>query len=373
VRAEQIRKKQPPRYDRRCRELSPKERAQFEAQGIIPVIRFKTPLNGETRFYDLIRGEVAFHNSTLDDFVLLKSDSYPTYHLANVVDDHLMQISHVLRADEWLPSTPRHVLLYHALGYEPPLFAHLPMILGPDRSKLSKRHGAVSVLDYRERGYLPEAVVNFLALLGWSLDDRTELITRDELVRHFSIERISKTGAIFNLEKLNWMNGVYIRSLSAQDFVEHISPFLEAGLPKEVERPISRGYVEKIAPLIQERITTLAEAAGYAEFFFVDELEYEHALLLGKDMTEGSATEALQAALERLEALHNFDAPSLENALRPLAGELGLKTGQLFGLLRVAITGRSAAPPLFQTMAALGRERCLRRIKAALMRLRSRV
>ncbi len=369
MRAEQMRRKVPPGYDRRCRNLSARERVQLEIQGIIPVIRFKTPLDGETRFDDLIRGQVVFDNRNLDDFVLLKSDGYPTYHLANVVDDHLMAISHVLRADEWLASTPRHVLLYEALDYQPPLFAHLPMILGPDRSKLSKRHGAVSILDYREQGYPPEAVINFLALLGWSLDDRTEIISREQLVRDFSLERIAKTGAIFNIDKLNWMSGVYIRQLNAEEFLQRVLPFLEAGLPQGIKRPLSTEYVQQIAPLIQERITTLGEAAEYAEFFFVQELEYDPALLTA-DVTAEAALEALQAADKRLQRLDSFDASSLEGLLRPLASELGLKTGEFFGLLRVATTGRTAAPPLFQTMAILGKERCLKRIEAALKRLR---
>ncbi len=372
MRAEQMRRKVPPGYDRRCRNLSARERVQLEIQGIIPVIRFKTPLDGETRFDDLIRGQVVFDNRNLDDFVLLKSDGYPTYHLANVVDDRLMEISHVLRADEWLASTPRHVLLYEALDYQPPLFAHLPMILGPDRSKLSKRHGAVSILDYREQGYPPEAIINFLALLGWSLDDRTEIISREQLVRHFSLERIAKTGAIFNIDKLNWMSGVYIRQLNAEEFLQRVLPFLEAGLPQGIKRPLSTEYVQQIAPLIQERITTLGEAAEYAEFFFVDELDYDPALL-SADVTAEAALEALQAANKGLQDLDSFDASSLEGLLRPLASELGLKTGEFFGLLRVATTGRTAAPPLFQTMAILGRERCLQRIEAALRKLRGRV
>jgi glutamyl-tRNA synthetase len=372
MRAEQMRRKVPPGYDRRCRNLSARERVQLEIQGIIPVIRFKTPLDGETRFDDLIRGQVVFDNRNLDDFVLLKSDGYPTYHLANVVDDHLMEISHVLRADEWLASTPRHVLLYEALDYQPPLFAHLPMILGPDRSKLSKRHGAVSILDYREQGYPPEAVINFLALLGWSLDDRTEMISREQLVRDFSLERIAKTGAIFNIDKLNWMSGVYIRQLNAEEFLQRVLPFLEAGLPQGIKRPLSTEYVQQMAPLIQERITTLGEAAEYAEFFFVQELDYDPALLTA-DLTAEAALEALQAANKRLQRLDSFDASSLEGLLRPLASELGLKTGEFFGLLRVATTGRTAAPPLFQTMAILGRERCLQRIEAALRELRGSV
>jgi len=376
-------------YDRHCRNLSLAERAKHEAQSIIPVIRFKTPLEGETRFNDLIKGEVVFDNSTLDDFVLLKSDGYPTYHLANVTDDHLMKITHVLRADEWLSSTPRHILLYNALGWQPPLFAHLPMILGTDHSKLSKRHGATAITEYRDRGYLPQAMMNFLALLGWSLDDRTELFTKEELIRHFSIERISKTSAIFNLDKLKWMSGVYIRKLSTDELTDLLIPFLDRDLPPSVKRPISREYVKQIAPLMQERLMTLGEAAELCKFFFLepvpqtispkgmpseakfgtpDVLAYDTNLLLGKKLSKEDAVRGLEAALERLQAPH-FDAQSLEGMLRPLATELGLKTGDFFGLLRVAVTGRTAAPPLFQTMALLGKERCLKRLEAALKKL----
>jgi len=369
MRAEQMRRKQPPSYDRHCRYLSQEERAKKQAEGIIPVVRFKIPLDGQTRFNDLIRGEVAFENNTLDDFVLLKSDGYPTYHLANVIDDHLMEISHVLRAEEWLSSVPRHLLLYQALGFEPPQFAHLPMILGTDRAKLSKRHGAVSITEYRDQGYLPETMVNFLALLGWSLDDRTEILSRQELIDNFSLERVSRTAAIFNHDKLNWMNGVYIRRLSLEDFTQQALPFLDRGLPPEVKRPLSIDYVRQIMPLIQERARTLAEVAELAQFFFVDELDYESSLLIVKNMNQESTAQALKVGQQRLEQLEVFTAESLEALLRPLAVELGLKTGQLFGTLRVAVTGRTAAPPLFQTMAVLGKEQCLSRIKAALDRL----
>jgi glutamyl-tRNA synthetase len=323
------------------------------------------PLEGQIRFQDLIRGEVVFEAATLDDFVLLKSDGYPTYHLANVVDDHLMKISHVMRADEWLSSTPRHIPLYDALGYEPPQYAHLPMILGPDRSKLSKRHGSASIMEYQKQGYLPDAVVNFLALLGWSLDDKTDSISREELVANFSIERVGKTGAIFNHEKLAWMNGVYIRKLSTEELVEKAMPFLEAGLPRAVKRPISPDYFRQIVPLLQERVRVLGEISELADFFFVDEFNYDAALLLKKGMDREGAIAALEVSRERLETCP-FDASSLEGLLRPLAEELGLKTGVFFGLLRVAVTGRTAAPPLFDTMAVLGKERCIKRIDAAL-------
>ncbi len=362
MRAEQVRRKEPPGYDRRCRDLSP-------AEGIAGVVRFKTPQTGHTEFHDLIWGEVVFENSTLDDFVLLKSDGYPTYHLANIVDDHLMDISHVLRAEEWLSSTPRHILLYSAVGFEPPQFAHLPMILGDDRAKLSKRHGATAITDFRDDGYLPEALVNFLVLLGWSLDDKTEVLSSQELVRHFSLERVSKTAAVFNRQKLDWMNGLYLRNLQSHDLAGRAMPFLSSLLPPEAERSLDGDYVLQIAPLIQERARTLAEFAELAGFFFIDELVYDAGLLLGGGLSRETAAAALAAAREGLHALKAFDAASLEAVLRPLAAELGLKTGALFGLLRVAVTGRTAAPPLFQTMAVLGRDRCLGRIEAALERL----
>ncbi len=369
MRAEQTRLKQPPGYDRRCRELSATGGVLKWMSGSKRVIRFRTPLEKQTIFTDLIRGEITFENANIDDFILLKSDGYPTYHLASVVDDHLMEISHVLRAEEWLSSTPRHLMLYHALGFEPPQFVHLPMLLGTDRSKLSKRHGAVSITEYQVQGYLPEAMVNFLALLGWSLDDKTEIMSRKELMDNFSLERVSQTAAIFNREKLDWMNGVYIRSLSLEDFTQRATPFLDRGLPAEVKRPIPADYATKITPLIQERVKILSEVPELTEFFFVDELGYEPGLLIVKKMNQELAIKALKASVVKLKNLPAFDKESLEAVLRPLAEELELKTGQLFGTLRVAVTGRMVAPPLFQTMAVLGKERCTQRIKEALKKL----
>jgi glutamyl-tRNA synthetase len=369
MRAGQISRRQPPGYDRLCRSLTEEERARKEAEGITPVVRFKVPLEGKVDFTDAIRGEVSFDAATIDDFVLLKSDGYPTYHLASVVDDHLMAISHVLRAEEWLSSTPRHLLLYRALGLAAPQFVHLPMILGPDRSKLSKRHGAVSIGEYYEQGYLPEAMVNFLALLGWSLDDKTEIISRPELIANFSLERVSRTAAVFNREKLDWMNGVYLRRLSPDQFFQAAQPYLMMDRAAGGAVMADEGYVRNILPLVQERARTLAEVVGLTRFFFADELDYDPGLLTGKGMERASAANALKAVQQGLEPLQSFDAESLEAAIRPLAAELGLKTGQLFGTLRVAVTGETAAPPLFQTMAVLGRERCRRRIEAALERL----
>jgi glutamyl-tRNA synthetase len=371
MRQEQAKRKQPPKYDRLCRDLTQQESTRLESTGITPVIRFKTPLEGETTFYDLIYGPVTFKHDALDDFVLLKSDGYPTYHLANIVDDHWMTISHILRAEEWLSSTPRHVLLYRALDWQPPQFAHLPMILGADRAKLSKRHGATNVSEYRKEGYLPDAMINFLALLGWSLDDRTELLSREELIKHFSLERVGKTAAIFNKDKLEWMNGVYLRRLSLGEFVQQAMPFLDRDLPESVERPLDESYVREVLSLIQERAKTLAEIPKLAGFFFLDQLQYDPSVLLGRKIQAQAAANAITIASQKLEEATTWDATTLEGILRPLATELDLGTRDLFGLLRVAVTGHTSAPPLFQTMAVLGKKTCLKRFDIALRLLQA--
>ncbi|MDD5700986.1 MAG: glutamate--tRNA ligase [Dehalococcoidales bacterium] len=368
MRAEQQRQKLPPGYDRRCRCITEDERSQFAAQGIKPVVRFKTPLEGRTSFQDLLRGEVTFENSTIDDFVLLKSDNYPTYHLANVIDDHLMEISHVLRAEEWLSSTPRHIMLYNALGFDPPLFAHMPMILGPDRSKLSKRHGATALTEYSEQGYLPETMLNFLALLGWSLDEKTELVNRQQLIENFSLERVSRTAAIFNKEKLDWMNGVYIRELSLDEFVKRVMPFLDRDLPPDIERPLDEKYVRSIMPLIKERARTLAEVTDLINFFYQDKLDYSPAGLLIKGADLKVTLGAYEQAQKIIENVP-FHTGELEAEFRILADRLNLKPGQLFASLRIAVTGRAVSPPLFETMEVLGKERVESRLQDALAKL----
>jgi glutamyl-tRNA synthetase len=364
MRAEQQKMKVPPGYDRQCRSLTEAERQQKEAEGIKSVVRFKTPIGGQTRFQDLLRGEVVFENSTLDDYVLLKSDGYPTYHLAAFVDDHLMEVSHVLRAEEWLSSTPKHIMLYNAMGYEPPQFAHMPMILGPDRSKLSKRHGATALTDYRDQGYLPETMLNFLGLLGWSLDEKTELFTREELVKNFSIERVSRTAAIFNREKLDWMNGVYIRGLSLDDFCARVIPFLDKALPAEVKRPLDQEYIKTFLPLIKERAKTLKEVYGLTSFFFADRLDYAPAELLIKGVDKKVTDEAYLQAQKIVENTP-CETEELEKEFRALAVTLGLKPGPIFSSFRIAVTGAAVSPPLFQTMQALGKDRVTQRVRDA--------
>ena len=365
LRKEQQARKQPPGYDRRCRVLSDAERERLAADNPRPVVRFKMPTAGSVVVRDVVRGDVEFDLSLLDDFVLLKSDGFPTYHLANVVDDHLMEISHIMRAEEWLPSAPRHQELYKAFGYEMPEMVHLSIILGPDRSKLSKRHGATSVLEYRDRGYLPGAMVNFLALMGWSLDDSTDVISREELIKHFSLERIAASPAVFDVAKLDWFNGVYMRKMTVDDLADELAQVLDEGLPEEVTRPIDRGYLRRILPLEQERLKTLGEAPDLLSFFFVAQPKYNPLKIIQKGMVRDDTREAIGRALKTAEALELWEAPTLEKAFRALAEELELKTGQLFGGLRVALTGREAAPPLFDTMAVLGKERCVARLKSA--------
>ena len=369
LREGQIKDKLPPGYDRCCRDLTAEQRREKAVAGIKPVVRFKAPTTGRTKFHDEIWGDVAFENSVIEDLVLLKSDGYPTYHLANVVDDHLMEITHVIRAEEYISSTPLHIMTYEALGYALPKFAHVPMVLGVDRSKLSKRHGSTSVLEFRDQGYLPEALLNFMALVGWSLDDKTDIISREELIKNFSLERVNKNAGIFNYEKLQWMNGVYIRGLSSDALMGKVVPFMEKYFPPEVKRPLDIEYVRKIVPLIRERISTLKDSADYTGFFFLDELTYDAAMFTDKKMTAETSLTALKAAEEKLSSLENFSPDLLETTLRHLAEELGIKAGQLFNPLRVATTARDAAPPLFETMAVLGKERCLKRIRAALVKL----
>jgi glutamyl-tRNA synthetase len=374
VRAEQQRLKQPPGYDRRCREEAGRAEArrEAEAEGRAPVVRFKTPLTGTVTLVDPIHGETVFDVATLDDFVILKSDGFPTYHLAYMVDDAAMGITHVLRGDEWYPSAPRHLLLYRALGIEPPVLAHTPRILGPDGSKLSKRHGATSVFEYRDKGYLPEAMFNFLGLLGWSLDDKTEIIPKEQFIEHFTLDRIVKNPAVFNVEKLEWMNGVYIREVLAEaDVAERFASRLDADFPADLTRPVDRGVVGRITPLIRERIKLLSEVAGYSEFFFADELVYGIEDLLGKAYAgrAGEAKEGLTEVREDVAGAEPWASQTLEGLLRARADALSVKASDLFSLVRVAVTGRKVTPPLFESMEILGRERCLARIEGALAKL----
>ncbi len=352
----------PPRYDRRCRGLSQEERERMISEGRPHAMRFAVPDEGKVGWNDLIRGEVEFENGQLDDFVLVKADGYPTYLLAVVVDDHDMRISHVLRAEDMLPTTPRQVHIYQAMSWPLPEFAHIPLILAPDRSKLAKRHGATAISDYREMGYLPEAIVNFIALLGWSPGDNREVMTREEMIKAFSLEGIGKSGAVFDIEKLNWMNGLYLRQLSPEEYVARAKPFLEqagllAGKPSDT-------YVRQALVLEQERAKTLGELAELVEFFFKAPDAYDEKGERKWFRREGAAT-LLAAAHAGLAAVDPFAAEAIEAAVRGLGDELGLGAGPVIHTVRLAVTGRTAGPGLFELLAVLGKEEALTRLRAA--------
>jgi glutamyl-tRNA synthetase len=309
---------------------------------------------------------VTWENRVLDDFVILKSDGYPTYHLAHLVDDHLMEISHVLRGEQWISSTTRHALLYQAFGWEPPIFGHLPDLLGPDRKKLSKRHGATAIEAFQQAGYLPEALLNYLALCGWSPGTDEEIFSLAELVERFELERVSPTGGIFDHDKLDWFNGIYIRKMRPGELARRVRPFLGAlaeGVPDH--------ELEAIAALLQDRLKTLSEAPELADFFLTHDVEYDPALLVQRGVTPEQTLEALRRSAELAAGFEPFTAEALEPPYRQLAESLGLKAGQLFMSIRVAVTGETATPPLFQTMEVLGRDRSVRRLRAAAERLSS--
>jgi glutamyl-tRNA synthetase len=358
LREQQMEQKTDVGYDRHCRNLTAAQHAEYQAEGITPVIRLKVPLEGQTSFHDVLYGTITVENKTLDDLILLKSDGFPTYHLGVVVDDHLMEISHIMRGDEWLPSVPKHILIYDAFGWELPIFAHVPLILAPDgKGKLSKRHGGVEMRYFRDHGYLPEAMVNYLARVGWSYDDKTEIFSRDQLVRYFDLSGINNSPARFSYQRLESMNAYYVRELVAIDLASRLVPFL-----RQEGWEVDAADLVSLVPLIQERIKTLSEAAGWIDFFFRETVDYDASLLVGKKMTAAASRDALQQARDRLAALPDFEVETIDVALRALADELGLKIGQLLGIVRVAVSGKTVAPPLFETLSILGREPVLTRI-----------
>ncbi len=367
VNEEKIARKEPPGYDRHCRYLTDEERAQQRAESPTRVVRIAVPEEGETVCHDMLRGDIVVPNRTLTDLVMLKSDGFPTYHLAAIVDDHEMKITHTLRADEWLPTFPIHVLLYQFLGWEQPVWCHVPQVLGPDSKKLSKRHGDTSITDYLEKGYLVEALTNCLALIGWGYDETTEIMSRDELIERFTLDRVSPSGGVFSVDKLNWFNGVYIRKLSAADLAGRLLPYMQkAGLIQAEASEEDRAYLERLTPLVQERLVVLSEAPEHLRFFYEAPRQLPVNELVPKKLDAGIAHRALAAARDRLQTLEPWDENGLEARLRALAEELELKTGDLFMTLRVAATGSKVSPPLFQTLDALGKDETLRRIDFAL-------
>jgi glutamyl-tRNA synthetase len=325
------------------------------------VIRLKMPREGEYAVHDLLRGEIRFEAAQVDDQVLLKSDGFPTYHLAVVVDDHLMEISHVIRAEEWLSSLPKHFQLYKGFGWQPPIHCHLPLLRNADRSKISKRKNPVSLNHYRRAGFLPEAMLNYLALMGFSMPEGREEFSFGEFTEAFELERISLGGPVFDLEKLTWLNGKYLRRLAPADLLERLR-----------RGPLADDYMLRVVPLVQERIDTLEAFFDYASFFFVGELSYDLEQLAPKGRPPADYAKLLKAVLEEhLDALLDWDAATLEAALRSAAEGAGWAAKDLFMAVRVAATGRTASPPLFETLAVLGKEVVRRRLRRAIEALRA--
>jgi len=362
MRKEQEARGEPTRYDRRCRYLTTEQRAEREAKGLPRVVRLAVPLEGSTTLPDFIHGDITIPNADVDDQVLLKSDGFPTYHMAVVVDDHLMEITHVMRGDEWISSFPKHILLYNAFGWTPPQFGHMPVVLGADKKKLSKRHGATSITQFRDEGYLVEALVNFMALLGWAYDGERELFSRAELIQAFTLDHIHSSPAVLDRAKLDWMNGHYIRALRTDELAERLLPFLtRAGIEADL------ATVQKIAPLVQERIKRLDEIAPLVDFIFADEIQYDPKLLLGNKMNAAESLNALRNAGEVLDHFASFDDEhALEQALRAVSEKLNLKPAQFFGILRVAVTGKMVTPPLVGTIKVMGKDKVMRRVEKAL-------
>ena len=382
MRKEQQAQKIAPMYDGKCRGLDKKEIQRLLDKKTPFVVRLKVPKDGFTEFDDLIYGKIKIANRTIDDQVIMKSDGFPTYHLANVIDDHLMEISHTIRGEEWLPSTPKHILLYKAFGWDLPKFAHLPLLLNPDKSKLSKRQGDVSVEDYLNKGYLPEALLNFILLLGWNPKTEEEVFSIEEMIKRFDLSGVNKTGAIFNTEKLDWINGVYVRHIPLEELTKLCVPYLiETKLIKEVSsikyQVLSTGevvnfeYLKKVVALEQERMKKLSEIGESVKFIFVDKLEYEKDLLIWKKMDFEKVKNNLELIYQELEKIDEKDLTkdNLEKVLRDLMEREGIKTGELLWPLRVALTGLKGSPGPFDVAIVLGKEKVLERIQFAINKI----
>ena len=382
-------------YDRTCRNLASDDVARREAAGMRRAIRFKTP-DGATAFDDIVQGRIEFDHAHLEDFVILRSDSHPTYHLSVVADDVDMRITHVVRGADHISNTPKQVLLYEALGAPVPEFAHVPLILGPDKRRLSKRHGATSVTEYSRQGYLPEAMMNFLALLGWSPGNDQEMFSREELIAAFSLEGISSSNAVFNPEKLEWFSAQHIARMPAADLVRRIEPLLcEAGLwpaawgpapsegwspgasPDALVGPWSPGsldpgsWLARLVELLRPRAKRLTDFVEKGRPFLVEEVEYD-AEAVKKHLSSPEALAHLAAVRDTCESAHAFTAAALEPAIRALAESRGVKAGVLIHPTRVAVVGRAESPGIFEVLELLGRDRALARMAHALQAFRTR-
>jgi len=353
-------------YDKHCLKLSKEEVTEKLASGIPYVVRMNVRHGSKVLVKDIIRGNIDFDTSIIDDQVLIKSDGFPTYHLANVVDDHLMKITHTIRGEEWLPSTPKHVLLYDAFGWEVPVFAHLPLLLNPDRSKLSKRQGDVAVEDYRAKGYLKEALINFISLLGWNAGDDREFYNMDELIASFSLERINKSGAVFNLEKLDWLNAEHLRSKTDSELARLLREELIAQEIPLTDK-ITEEYLAKVVSCMKERVKFIKEIPVNAPYFFSRPETYEE-----KGVQKGwkeDTPKLLEAYSAKIDAMESPSKEDWETALRSAAEENGVGAGKLIHPVRLVVSGVSSGPGLFEILDALGKDEVLYRIETGIKKL----
>ncbi|MBI5527125.1 MAG: glutamate--tRNA ligase [Deltaproteobacteria bacterium] len=369
VRKEQEKAKVTTKYDRRCRALSQGEERKLLDAGTPHVVRLRVPDGRAVMFDDLIRGEIVYQSDVLDDLVLLKSDGYPTYHLANVVDDHLMRITHVLRGDEWIASTPRHILLYEAFGWAPPVFAHMPVILSPDGGKLSKRKGAASVTDYRRAGYLPQALLNFLAFLGWNPGDEREVMTREEIVHAFGLEKVNPKAAVLDEVKLEWMNHEYMRKLTIDEALALVLPMWKGREFVGAGATAADSYLRAVAAQLKDRSKRLTELADNAAYFFREPGEYEEAA--AKKQFKPEAAALLCDLASAVETVAPFDHASLEEKYRALAESRGVGAAKLIHPTRLAVSGLSYGPGLFELMEIIGKDKVVARMRRAAEWIRS--
>jgi len=356
LRAQQAARKEITRYDGLCRRIDPKEAAE-RAKTESHVVRQKVPDEGVIALDDLVYGHIEWPLSALEDQVLLKSDGFPTYHLAVVVDDHVMGITHVLRGEDWLPSTPKHLLIWNAFGWTVPPHAHVPNVLGPDGKKLSKRHGATKVEEFRAQGYLPAAMANYLALIGWASGTEEEIFTMDELVQRWRIEQVHRAGGKWDRPRLDWFNGMYIRRLTPDELMKELEPFL----PAEWDRAL----VRKAIPLIRERMRTLVEGRDMIAFLFTDQIPIDKSVLVGKKRQPEEIERALTKSAVVLRYAQPFTTQTIEHGLRGVAEEMGWKVADFTAPVRVAVTGTTVGPPLFESLELLGKEKTLARIERA--------
>ena len=354
----------PTHYDKNCCKLTSEEVSQKIEAGEKYVIRMKVPKNKDIEFNDWVRGRVKFNTHDIDDQVILKADGFPTYHLASVVDDHLMEITHVIRGEEWLPSTPKHILLYEALGWDIPEFIHIPLILNKDKSKLSKRQGDVSVEDYIKKGYLKEALNNFLVLLGWNPGTEQEIFSIDELIKEFDLKKLHKAGAVFDYDKLDWMNGEYIKKLDFKDFKEVVMPLLTENI-KDIPTDID---LDKLLQIEQERISKLSEAGVEMGFAFAD-IKYKASDLIWKKSDKETTIKNLELLITELEKQDNWESEKLEKNIIKFIADSELKNGDVLWPMRFALTGVPKSPTPFEVASILGKEKSLQRLGEAIKKL----